>query len=152
MDRHGTGAAEAEAHDLLEHWAGWAPVASAVLDHDLVCRWANPRFADLAGATCEAPVGRPLCSLLALDPDHVVRLRAVATGGVETRFTVVVPPLPVAGTSVPQQAERWRLHAFPVQHAGTALVGIVAVDVTDDAGLDLADPTPAVDATRRVGP
>lgn len=144
MDRCGTSSSATDGHDLLEHWAGWAPVASAVLDADLVCRWANPRFADLAGATPEAAGGRPLSSLLALDPDHLLRLRMVATGGLEARFTVVAPPAQVPGVDAVLQAERWRLHAFPVHHEGTALVGIVAVDVTDDAGLDLADPEPAV--------
>lgn len=165
MDRCGTPTSATDSHDLLEHWAGWAPVASAVLDADLVCRWANPRFADLAGATPQAAGGRPLSSLLALDPDHLLRLRRVATGGLEARFTVVVPPAQVPGGDVPLQAERWRLHAFPVHHDDDALVGIVAVDVTDDAGLDLADPVPVVEAvgtphavadpgarTRRAGP
>lgn len=57
---------------------------------------------------------------------------------------MVVPPAQVPGADAVLQAERWRLHAFPVHHEGTALVGLVAVDVTDDAGLELADPQPAV--------
>lgn len=152
MDRCGTPSSSTDGHDLLEHWAGWAPVASAVLDADLVCRWANPRFADLAGATPEAADGRPLSSLLALDPDQLLRLRTVATGGLEARFTVVVPPAQVPGGDVPLQAERWRLHAFPVHHDGTVLVGLVAVDVTDDAGLDLADPAPSVEVADSLHP
>lgn len=136
-------------HDLLAHWAGWAPVASAVLDADLVCRWANPRFSDLACATSGGPTGRPLESMVDIDPDRLLRLRSVGASGVEARFTVVVPPVrSTPGTHGPLQAERWRVHAFPVHRDGVVLVGIVAVDVTDDAGLDLTDGVPAVGATR----
>ncbi len=130
--------------DLLRVWAGWAPVASAVLDHDLVCCWANPRFADLAGTTASGARGRPLGSLLRIDPGHLDHLGRVAGTGTEVRLTVVVPPAGVPGLhGVELQEERWRVHAFPVEHDGEALVGLVAVDVTDDAGLDLRDDEPA---------
>lgn len=132
-----------DAVDLLEVWAGWAPVASAVLDRELVCCWANPRFADLAGTTPSGARGRRLASLLRIRPDLLDRLGEVATAGSEVRLTVVVPPAMVPTPAGAQlQAERWRVHAFPVEHDGRALVGLVAVDVTDDAALDLREEVP----------
>jgi PAS domain-containing protein len=149
VDHHSP--ADRSAHDavgLLEGWAGWAPVASAVLDHELVCCWANPRFADLAGTTPCGARGRRLASLLRIGPDHLAGLDEVVTAGSEVRLTVVVPPAAVPTADGAQlQSERWRVHAFPVEHDGRALVGLVAVDVTDDAALDLREEVPPDGAT-----
>ncbi|MEB3221045.1 MAG: ATP-binding protein [Candidatus Sericytochromatia bacterium] len=105
------------------------PVAIAYLDRDLVCRWVNAAFVQMAGRPRAEMVG---CSLPLLFPqaptDVITTLKTLFTSG--TSSAPVQLPIFQAGTSG-AAAQHWDVLALPLLGEGDRPEGILlAIEVT----------------------
>jgi anti-anti-sigma regulatory factor len=120
-----------------------ATVAMATFDADLVCTYANPAFADVAGRDVESPAGEAWAGLFpGLAPSQQAVVAAVATDGPAVGEIDITP----ASTGRPDPAgpdgrRRWRLVLHRVEGiAGVSGGRVVSVLGTLAAGPAVLDP------------
>jgi cyclic di-GMP phosphodiesterase Gmr len=112
------------------HVTHLAPVALAGFDADLVCTWANPRFADLVGRSEQQLPGATWPGLVpGLGVDDQAQVEQVLAGlspGANLQVSL-------DDCRHPSARETWRLHVYPLTVGDRVEgLGLVGLDVTDD--------------------